>query len=267
MPGVPIIDCLFSLESLPPDRVPKPDELAQLMDRAAIDHVLLTPCRSWRCERHWGPSGISLSEINTFLGAQPQRFSGVVGYSPYAIPESLALVDLALEHGYCAAYVQTEGSEIGVAESRLYPLYSRCAHGGVPVIIQVGVSMSNIAAPEDLSTVATDFPELKIVAGVCGPIDLPTVLSLCEKHANVYFAFDGSLLFPEDVRRFRNSDAALRRAMFGSNGLRWLDLMDSFGRLELPFEFMKAFLHDNAETVFQVSTHQFHEVTAGAVHR
>lgn len=263
MAGVPIIDCLFTLESLPQGRALDAAALTREMDRAAIDRLLLTPCRTWRCERHWGPSGISLLDINTLLAAHPERFGGLVGYTPYAIPESLALVELALEHGYCGAYVQTEGSEVGVAESRLYPLYTRCAQAGVPVIIQVGVSMANIAAPEDLQTVCADFPDLKVVAGICGAIDLPTVLALCERNANLFFAFDGSLLFPEDIRRFRNSDLARQRAMFGSNGLRWLDLIDCFARLELPYDFMRAFLHDNADALFQVSARSFQEpVTA-----
>ncbi len=253
MQRVPIVDCLYSLDCLPADSTPTPAALAHSMDRAAIDRLLLSPCRRWRCERHWSPNGISLTDVNTFIEAQPQRFSGLVSYSPYAIPESLALIDLAFEHGYLGAYLQTEGSEIGIAEPRIYPLYGRCIEFNVPVVIQVGVSMSNIAAPEDLSTVATDFPELKIVAGVCGAIELQTVLSLCERHPNLHFAFDGSLLFPDDVRLFRNSELAFKRAMFGSNGLSWLDLCESFSRLELPYEFMRAFLHDNADAIFQVS--------------
>jgi len=253
MPGVPIIDVLFSLDSLSQEHLPQPLELAKEMDRAAIDRVLLTPCRRWRCERHWGADGVSHAEVNSFVTALPQRFTGLAAYNPYAVPESLALLELAIENDYCGAYVQTEGSDVGVAESRMYPLYSRCQHAGIPVIIQVGVSMSNIAAPEELSTVAEDFSTLKIVAGVCGPIDLPATLALCERYSNLYFAFDGSLLFPDDIRRFRNSEVALHRAMFGSNGCRWLDLIDCFARIDLPYEFMRAFMHDNAGTVFQLA--------------
>ncbi len=249
MPGVPIIDCLFSLESVSRERVPDPRELTREMDRAAIDRVLLAPCRQWRCERHWGPDGISLVDVNSFVTAMPQRFGGLASYDPFAIPESLALIELAVENNYSGVYVQTEGSEIGVAESRMYPLYGKCQSLDVPVIVQVGVSMSNIAAPEDLATIAEDFPEVKIIAGVCGSIDLPAVLSLCERYENVYFAFDGTLLFPDDIRRFRNSEVAHHRAMFGSNGCRWLDLIDSVARIELPYEFVRAFMHDNAASV------------------
>jgi uncharacterized protein len=256
MPGVPIIDCLFSVESMSRERIPEPNEIAREMDRAAIDRVLLTPCRRWRCERHWGPDGISLCDVNALVTALPQRFTGLAGYDPYAIPESMALIELAIENDYRGVYVQTEGSEIGVAESRFYPLYKKCESSEIPVIVQVGVSVQNIAAPEDLATVADNFPSLKLIAGVSGAIDLPAVLSLCERYENVYFAFDGSLLFPDDIRRFRNSETALRRAMFGSNGCRWLDLIDSFARIELPFEFMRAFLHDNAAAVLNMEVRE-----------
>src|SRR5438270_8837094 len=98
MPGVPIVDCLFSLEAISRERSPQPRELIQEMDRAAIDRVLLTPCRRWRCERHWGTDGINLSEVNSLVTSMPQRFAGLAAYDPYAIAESLALIDLAIEN-------------------------------------------------------------------------------------------------------------------------------------------------------------------------
>jgi predicted TIM-barrel fold metal-dependent hydrolase len=252
MTGVPIIDCLFSLESVSLERIPTPRELTREMDRAAIDRVLLAPCNRWRCERHWGPDGISLADVNSFVTAMPHRFGGIASYNPFAIPESFALIDLAMENDYSGVYVQTEGSELGVAESRMYPLYRKCQAANIPVIVQVGVSMSTIAAPEDLATIALDFPEMKIVAGVCGAIDLSAMLGLCERFENVYFAFDGSLVFPDDIRRFRNSELAFRRAMFGSNGCRWLDLIDSVARIELPYASVRAFMHDNAASVMRL---------------
>jgi predicted TIM-barrel fold metal-dependent hydrolase len=252
MPGFPIIDCLYSMESFSLERNPGARELTREMDCAAMDRVLLTPCRRWRCEKHWGPDGISLADVNAMVTAMPQRFTGMASYSPFAIAESLALIELAVENGYCGVYVQTEGFETGLADSRMVPLYRKCQALGIPVIIQAGVSMSQIAAIDDLSAVAEDYGELKIIAGICGAIDLPTTLQLCERFSNVYFAFDGSLLLPDDVRRFRHSEIAWQRAMFGSNGCRWLDLIDGFARIELPYDFMRAFMHDNAATIFQL---------------
>lgn len=256
MPGVPIIDCLFSLESVPGDRLPEPRELSREMDRAAIDRVLLTPCKNWRCERHWGPDGISLAEVNSFVTAMPHRFSGLASYDPFAIPESMALVDLAIEHGYCGVYVQSNGSEIPISDSRMQPLYRRCQAADMPVIMQVGPALANIAPPEDIAKIAEDFPEMKIVAGISGPIHLAEILELCERYSNVYFAFDGSLPFPNDNRRFRQSELAHHRSMFGSNGCRWIDLLDNIARLDLPYESTRAFMHDNAASVMRMSVEQ-----------
>jgi predicted TIM-barrel fold metal-dependent hydrolase len=252
MPGVPIIDCLFSLESVTRERSLEPRELAREMDRAAIDRVLLNPCKHWRCEQHWGPDGISLADVNSFVTAMPHRFGGLAAYDPYAIPESLALIELALENEYSGVYVQTEGADIAVADSRMYPLFGKCLSDNIPLVIQVGTSSGTIAAPEDIAKIAEDFPDLKVVAGVCGTIDLTAMLNLCERYANIYFAFDGSFPFPTDIRRFRNSEIARQRAMFGSNGCRWLDLHDGIARLELPFEGARAFLHDNAASVLRI---------------
>ena len=252
MPGVPIIDCLFSLESFSHDRLPQPRELTREMDRAAIDRVLLTPCKTWRCERHWGGDGISLAEVNSFVTAMPNRFSGLASYNPFAIPESMALVDLAIEHGYCGVYVQTCGSDLSISDSRMQPLYRRCQAADMPVIVQVGPAITSIAPPEDLAPIAEAFPELKIVAGISGPIHLTTILELCERYPNLYFAFDGSLPFPNDVGRFRRSELAHRRAMFGSNGCRWIDLLDNVARLDVPYHIVRAFMHDNAASVMRI---------------
>src|SRR5512140_2425945 len=108
MPGVPIIDCLFPLELISTE---SPRELAREMDRAAIDRILLTPCSRWRCEEHWGPDGISLADVHTFVTSMPQRFGGLASYNPYAIPESMALIDLAIENDYSGVYLQTEAAD------------------------------------------------------------------------------------------------------------------------------------------------------------
>jgi predicted TIM-barrel fold metal-dependent hydrolase len=256
MPGVPIIDCLFSLESVSRDHLPEPRELSREMDRAAIDRVLLNPCKRWRCERHWGPDGISLAEVNAFVTAMPNRFGGLASYDPFAIPESLALVDLAVEHGYSGVYVQTAGSDVAINDSRMQPLYRRCQAAEIPIIVQIGPPITAIAPPEDIAKIADDHPELKIVAGISGPIHLTTMLELCERYANLYFAFDGSLPFPNDIRRFRQSELAHRRAMFGSNGCRWIDLIDNIARLEMPYESIRAFMHDNAASVMRLHVHE-----------
>lgn len=256
MPGVPIVDCLFSLESVSQERTPDAKELAREMDHAAIDRVLLTPCRRWRCERHWGEDGISLAEVNALVTLMPQRFAGMAAYDPYAVPESIALIDLAMENDFRGVYVQTEGSDLGLSDSRLQPLYRKCEREEIPLIVQVGVSMSNIAAPADLAAVCEEYPKLKVVAGVCGAINLAAILELCARCTSLYFAFDGSLLFPDDNRRFRNSEIAFQRAMFGSNGCRWLDLIDNLARIELPYDYMRAFLHDNAASVLKVDVRE-----------
>jgi predicted TIM-barrel fold metal-dependent hydrolase len=222
------------------------------MDRAAIDRVLLNPCKRWRCEQHWGPDGISLADVNAFVTAWPHRFGGLAAYDPYAIPESLALIELALENDYSGVYVQTEGADVAISDSRMYPLYGKCLSDNVPAVVQVGAAAAKFAAPEELTKVADDFPDLKIIAGVCGTIDLEAMLSLCERNANIYFAFDGSLPLPNDIRRFRNSEIARKRAMFGSNGCCWVDLLDNVARLDMTYESVRAFMHDNAASVLRI---------------
>ncbi len=259
MPGVPIIDCLFSLDLIEHSDPPQsPSEQAKTlvrdMDRSAIGHVLLSPCRRWRCADHWQPDGISLAEVTKLEHEQPSRFSVLASYNPYAIPESLARIDSAVRAGARGVFLQTEGSDVRLADTRMYPLYARCRQLGIPLVVQVGVSMSNIARVDELSIVAGDSPELRVIAGICGPIDLSAVIKLCDHAPNVSFAFDGALVCPGDVTLFRNSAIARDRAMFGSNGCRWVDLIEGFARLELSFDAMRAFLCDNASRIFRIDT-------------
>ena len=107
-----------------------------------------------------------------------------------------------------------------------------------------------------MAPIAEEFPELKLIAGICGPIELPATLELCERYSNVYFAFDGSLIFPDDIRRFRNSELSRHRAMFGSNGHRWLNLIEGIARLEMPYESVRAFMHDNAASVMRLGVRE-----------
>ena len=68
----------------------------------------------------------------------------------------------------------------------------------------------------------------------------------------ILFRIRRPLPFPNDIRRFRNSEIARHRAMFGSNGCRWLDLLDNVARLEMPYESVRAFMHDNAAAVLRI---------------
>ncbi len=257
MASVPVIDCLFSPESqgklaLPRCATPDP-ALLRAMDRAGVMHLLLAPCRHWQCERHWICGEIQIDEIVQYTASAPMHFSGLAGYNPYAIQESLDRIDQAIkDFAFRGVHVLTEGGDVPLDDKRMYPLYGKCAQLGIPVVIQVGVSMASIAKPADLVPVARDFPELVVVAGICGSIDLSATLQVIEHFPNVYFAFDGLVPDPHDVSAFLHSPLAAERAMFGSNGLPWLDLIEGIARLEMPEDRLRAFLWENASRVFQI---------------
>jgi len=257
MSSVPVIDCLFSPETqnkltLPKCATPDPG-LLRAMDRAGVLHLLLAPCRRWQCERHWICGEIQIDEIVQYTASAPTHFSGLAGYNPYAIQESLDRIDQAVsDFAFRGVYVLTEESDVPLDDKRMYPLYGKCAQRGIPVVIQVGISMASIAKPADLIPVARDFPELTIVAGICGSIDLSAMLQVIEHFPNVYFAFDGLLPDPHDVSTFLHSPLAAERSMFGSNGLPWLDLIEGIARLEMPEERLRTFLSENASRVFRI---------------
>lgn len=259
-----VVDCLFPIESRSPQTISTQElceisepQLIRDMDRTGISCALISPCRRWRCERHWLCAQVAIDDLVHRLHSAPGRFAGLAFYSPFAIADSLEALEKAIgEHGFCGAFVLTEASDIPVMDARMYPLYARCAQLRVPVVVQVSNSVPHTAVPKDLALLASDFPELSIVAGVLGKVHIADMLRLCERYTNLSFAFDGCFAEPFEVALFRNSEVARERAMFGSNGIEWSALIQEIGRNELPYDFARAFLHDNANRVFALDAHR-----------
>ena len=253
-----VIDTLFSMES--------PSTLVNLskcgdtvsgcvaaMDEAGIAKALLAPCKRWECERHWVCGEIQIDEVLHCVASYPTRFAGLAAYNPLAISESLEQIDAAIRQSdFRGVYVQTEGSNLGLRDARMYPLYARCMELKVPLMLQMSANEKmNRSALADIEAVLIDFSELELVLAWAGEADLNAMRVMCERHATISVAFDGQVA-PEQERELAEwmKGAGQQRCMWGSNGLPWKKLLDKIYSYPLSEKLLKSFLIENASRVF-----------------
>lgn len=253
-----VIDCLFSPEagrsSACADVSGCAESSASMlarMDAAGIDRVLLSACKRWKCERHWICGEIQVDEVLQYVNAAPDRFAALASYNPYEITASLQQVEHAIKlQDVRGAYVHTDGSDVGLRDRRMYPLYARLVALAKPVMIQVGAAGSPFGV-EELSKIAADFPELTIVATWSGALDVTAAQALFAERPGVYAAFD---VRPagKDACEWLQQDGVAERCMWGSNGESWDDLRQTLPSLPLNETTCRKYFRDTAIKVFEL---------------
>lgn len=154
-------------------------------------------------------------------------------------------------------------------DRRYYPLYAKCVELNVPLSIHTSanwsvMSVSDLGHPRHIDTVATDFPELKIIMSHAGyPWVLEAVL-LAWKYPNVYlelaahrpkyFAMPGTGWEP--LLRFGQSTIQ-DKVLFGSGwfllGRPPAQVLEEFRALPIKPEVMEKWLWRNAQTLLDRS--------------
>jgi hypothetical protein len=228
------------------------------MDAAGIARALVSQCKKWSCDRQWMCVDTRLEDVLRYTESSP-RFTGLAGYNPFDIAESLREIEFAVStHGFRGAYMHASSFNLPLTDARMYPLFAKTAELAVPVLVQLAPVPALVS---DLERLAVDFPELSIVLAQSRPelADLTIITARCE---NVFFALDpGALLHliqqwtalaitrGESTPDFL-SDIFEQRCMWGSNGQDWPDAVRVADPFPLLSEARACFLHGNAERVF-----------------
>ena len=154
-------------------------------------------------------------------------------------------------------------------DRRYYPLYAKCVELNVPLSIHTSanwsiMSVNDLGHPRHIDTVATDFPELKIIMSHAGyPWVLEAVL-LAWKYPNVYlelaahrpkyFAMPGTGWEP--LLRFGQSTIQ-DKVLYGSGwfllGRPPAQLLEEFRALPIKPEVMEKWLWRNAQALLDRS--------------
>lgn len=131
--------------------------------------------------------------IADIVRRHPDRFSGMAGLDPHKGMAALAeLTGMIRDHGLKGAAIDPYLAKIPANDAKFYPIYAKCCELDVPVVITTGPAtlvsgaVMEHAAPRYIDTVATDFPELKIVISHgCYPW-VNEVIMVVHRHRNVY---------------------------------------------------------------------------------
>jgi predicted TIM-barrel fold metal-dependent hydrolase len=139
-----------------------------------------------------GVLGSSNATLARICSAYPDRFVGLSAISPLdGMTGVRHFESLVKEHHIGGLRVVALYNSIPASDRRYYPLYAKCVELDVPVRIYTSMNYANdrpydLGHPRHLDTVAMDFPELRIVAGLAGWPWVNDMIGLLRRHPNLY---------------------------------------------------------------------------------
>jgi predicted TIM-barrel fold metal-dependent hydrolase len=212
-----------------------------------------------------GSANTTLARICT---AHPDRFIGLSAISPLDGMTGVKNFEhLVREHHIGGLRVVALYNSIPASDRRYYPLYAKCVELDVPVRIYTSMNYANdrpydLGHPRHLDTVAIDFPELRIVAGLSGWPWVNDMIGLLRRHPNLYcdtaahrprhFATPGSGW--ESFLQFGNTllqDKIMVGLSRGTIGMSFEQLIAEYEALPLKSAVLEKWLYRNAFSFFR----------------
>ncbi|WP_341250425.1 amidohydrolase family protein [Euzebya pacifica] len=174
------------------------DRQVALMDEAGVDAALLIAPKLGRrgLEDSWE---LDPRLVIDAVDAHPDRFRGLAGINPYdGVKGMRALERLVTEYGFVGAHLYPHWFGMAPDHAMYYPFYAKCAELGVPVQMQVGRCqaynpdrpMADVGHPGAVDRLACHIPELVIVGIHVGWPWTAEMISVADKHRNVYIGTD-----------------------------------------------------------------------------
>ncbi len=163
-------------------------ELLERMDAEGISHALL-PTEDNRTTIGTRVSPETLAE---FCATDPERLIGFTGADPHRGMDAVRDFEHAIkELGLRGLNIGQFWQELYPHDRRYYPLYAKCVELNVPVILHGSQNMSlqvisDYSHPRHIEQVATDFPELTVIATHGGWPWVNELVSVAWRRPNVY---------------------------------------------------------------------------------
>lgn len=233
------------------------EELVVAMQRAGIERLLLAPCSvdPRRCDRHYLCHDVALEDMIHHIASYPASFSGLAGYDPNNIVDSLRQVDAAIrDYNLKGVYVNTGVLRTSLLDRRLYPGFAKAAELNTTLMIRIHEDQGT-GRLEQVSVLAGDFPTLRIaVACDCWPL-IDEMRSLLYRWDNLFFVLDANVPSDqaEETSVFLNSEMGQERCLWGSNRDSWQDSLHKIDQWGLTGEARVRFLRENAVRVFDLA--------------
>lgn len=162
-----------------------PRELTDRLDACGIDHMVLSG------------TGITNGEVADYVEQQQGRLSGIASVSPnMGLSAAVAEVGASYARGLRMVSLAPYKDGILSSDKKYYPIYAKCAELGMAVVIHTAFNFGrglklDCGRPLHLDDVATDFPELTIIASHGGWPWVPEMVAVAWHHDNIYIELSG----------------------------------------------------------------------------
>ncbi len=195
------------------------------MDAVGIERSLLVAVRSGDA-RDLSAFEVPYEHVAEICASYPERFSGLAGIDPHRGMRQVADLERAVrKYGFVGAHWYPHRSRLSPSAAKLYPIYAKCCELDVPIMLQVGQNMvyddasrlPSLGRPLVLDQVAIDFPELHLIGMHIGTPWAEEMISLADKHDNVFIGADAypARYWPEALVRYAEGDGR-DKVLFGS---------------------------------------------------
>jgi uncharacterized protein len=204
------------------------------------------------------------------IARHPGFFIGLAYVSPFdGMRAAREFERLVRADNFAGLMVSALTDVLPASDRRYYPLYTRCVDLGVPVRIYTSMNYAtdrpyDIGHPRNIDQVASDFPELTIIAGLSGWPWANETTALVRRHPNVYadtaahrpryFGVPGSGW--ETFLHFGNSilqDKIMIGLSSGLMGAPVSELIGEYENLPLKDTVKRKWMYENAARVFGVA--------------
>jgi predicted TIM-barrel fold metal-dependent hydrolase len=174
------------------------EDFIEKMDVASIDLAFLAAVKagSHRLRDSWALPYERVAEV---CREHPQRLRGLAGVDPTLGMAGLRELEWGVrELGFVGAHLYPHWFELPPDHAKYYPIYAKCCELEIPIMMQVGQCLRygsprvhpSVGRPILLDQVACDFPELLLIGIHIGYPWTEEMISMANKHENVYIGTD-----------------------------------------------------------------------------
>mgnify|MGYP000374457402 CR=1 FL=1 len=176
------------------------ESLVDTMDENGIETAFLIAVK--RGSKYFGFEDLNVPYelIHEVVQEYPDRFYGLAGIDPWEGMEGVRALEHAVEDlNFVGAHLYPHWFYKEPSHRKYYPFYAKCAELGVPIQMQVGhcliylkdhPPMPSVGRPEYVDRIACDFPDLKLIGIHTGYPWVEEMISVAQKHPNVYIGTD-----------------------------------------------------------------------------
>ncbi len=140
----------------------------------------------------------SNEDLIPFAKAYPDRMIPFVGVDPNKKMAGLKEMEHYFKLGYKGVNVVPSLVKVNYDDRLMYPVYAKCVEYGFPIVVHTGpipwgvdwtyMDYNNVMG---IDRVATDFPDLVLIASHAGIPWVGQMINILFRHANVYIEVSG----------------------------------------------------------------------------